>query len=77
MTSANSSIKPDQHHLNQKSSRISDFEYYYLCHQLATTESDGVDDKDKWNLLDQYIPLTFDEIEDLKKPSCLSTMLRA
>lgn len=56
---------------------MSDSEYFKLRHSLATIESDGPEDKDEWNLIDQLVPLTFDGLDDLKETHSLSAMLRA
>jgi hypothetical protein len=46
-----------------------------LFNDLAPIESDGVDDKEEWNLFEQYLALTFDDLEDLNEPHSLSEML--
>jgi hypothetical protein len=42
---------------------------------LAPNESDGVDDQEEWNLFEQYLAMTFDNVEDLNDPHSLSDML--
>jgi hypothetical protein len=49
--------------------------FFRLSHSLAPIESDGPEDKEEWNLFRQYLPLTFDDPEDLNELHSLSDML--
>lgn len=55
---------------------MSEHVFFQLSGQLAPVESDGADDKEEWNLFEQYLPMTFDDPEDLKEPHSLSDMLK-
>lgn len=59
----------------KKLSGMSHFEYLNLCHSLATIESDGDDDKEEWNLINEFALLKFNDLEDLEKAGSLSLML--
>lgn len=50
-------------------------EFHNLAGDLAPIESDGTDDRDEWNLFEQYLPKDFDKVEDLNDPHSLSDML--
>jgi hypothetical protein len=54
---------------------MSRHEFFQLSTQLAPIESNGVDDKEEWNLFEQYLAMTFDDPEDLKEPHSLSDTL--
>lgn len=54
---------------------MSNHEFLNLSCNLAPIESSGVDDQEEWNLFEQYLSMTFDELEDLNEPHSLSTML--
>lgn len=56
---------------------MTDIEFINLAHNLAPIESDGDGDQEEWNLFEQYLPLTFDDSEDLNEPHSLSSMLCA
>ncbi|KAI1841204.1 hypothetical protein JX266_012593 [Neoarthrinium moseri] len=60
----------------EKPDGMTDFEYFKLCGLLTTIESDGIEDKEEWNLIDQFVPLSFDKLEDLNETDSLSSMLR-
>ncbi|KAI1866357.1 uncharacterized protein JN550_007745 [Neoarthrinium moseri] len=60
----------------EKPDGMTDFEYFKLCGLLTTIESDGIEDKEEWNLIDQFVPLSFDKLEDLTQTDSLSSMLR-
>lgn len=51
------------------------YDFVLLSRDLAPIESDGVNDKEEWNLFERYLPHTFDDLEDLKEPHSLSKML--
>ncbi|KAI0867786.1 hypothetical protein GGS24DRAFT_259681 [Hypoxylon argillaceum] len=53
------------------------FEYHNLCYSLAPVESDGPEDEDEWNLIEEFAPLAFDSLDDLNETHSLSTMLQA
>jgi hypothetical protein len=55
---------------------MSRHEYMNLSINIAPIESDGIDDKEEWSLFNQYLTMTFDEVEDLNEPHSLSNMLR-
>jgi hypothetical protein len=59
----------------RKITGMTDFEYLNLSHHLAPIESDGAEDQQEWSLFKQYLPLTFDSLEDLKERHSLSDML--
>ncbi|KAI1851806.1 hypothetical protein JX265_013163 [Neoarthrinium moseri] len=61
---------------HEKPDGMTDFEYFKLFGLLATIESDGIEDKEEWNLIDQFVPLSFDKLEDLNETDSLSSMLR-
>lgn len=52
------------------------FEYLNLCHTLAPIESDGPEDDNEWNLIEEYVPLEFDSLDDLNETESLSLMLK-
>ncbi|KAI0412599.1 hypothetical protein F5X98DRAFT_379642 [Xylaria grammica] len=54
---------------------IEDMEYLNLLRSLAPIESDGPGDTDEWNLIEEYSPLGFDDLDDLKQTDSLSSML--
>lgn len=54
---------------------MTDFEYFNLAHRLAPIESDGIEDKEEWNLFKEYLPLKFDDLDDLNDQHSLSDML--
>lgn len=54
---------------------MTDFEYFNLAHSLAPIESDGAEDQEEWNLFKQYLPLQFEDLEDLNDRHSLSDML--
>lgn len=50
-------------------------EFRNLSMKLAPVESDGIEDEEEWNLFEQYLGMTFDDLEDLNEPHSLSDML--
>lgn len=50
-------------------------EYGRLLGCLAPIESDGPGDAHEWNLIEEYSPLRFDDLDDLKQTNILSSML--
>ena len=54
---------------------MSRHEFLNLSMDLAPIESDGVDDREEWNLFEQYLSMTFTDLEDLNEPHSLSDML--
>jgi hypothetical protein len=67
--SGSSSYKP------KRVDGMSNHEFLDLATTLAPIESDGVDDQEEWNLFDEYLPMDFDDVEDLNVHDSLSTML--
>jgi hypothetical protein len=59
----------------KKIASMTDFEHLNLSLSLAPIESDGAEDQQEWNLFEQYLPLTFDDLEDLNDRHSLSDML--
>jgi hypothetical protein len=59
----------------KKITNMTDFEYFQLAHSLAPIESDGAEDQEEWNLFEQYLPLQFEDLEDLNERHSLSNML--
>ncbi|RYP57604.1 hypothetical protein DL770_010625 [Monosporascus sp. CRB-9-2] len=44
---------------------------------LAPIESDGSEDDEEWDLFEEFMPMDFGDVEDLKEPHSLSRMLSA
>jgi len=55
--------------------KMASYDFMLLSKDLAPIESDGVDDKEEWNLFERYLTHTFDDLEDLNEPHSLSRML--
>jgi hypothetical protein len=51
-------------------------EFLNLSRTLAPIKSDGIDDKEEWNLFEQYLRVTLDEPGSLDEPHSLSSMLQ-
>ena len=48
--------------------KMSRHEFFKLSMSLAPFKSDGVEDQEEWNLFEQYLTMTFDNVEDLRRP---------
>lgn len=47
-----------------------------VASEMSPIESDGPEDKEKWNLFDEFLPLPFKNVEELNVTDNLSSMLR-
>ncbi|KAI1122124.1 hypothetical protein F5Y10DRAFT_81812 [Nemania abortiva] len=58
----------------KKPKGISERDYRRLL-ELAPIQGDGAGDTDEWDLVEEYSPLGFDDLDDLKQTNSLSSML--
>ncbi|KAI1375599.1 hypothetical protein F4677DRAFT_421849 [Hypoxylon crocopeplum] len=63
------------HHCPKKVLGVSDYEYYRFTYQLAPIESDGLADKEEWNLFEEFLPKMPSSVEGLDETDSLSSVL--